>query len=98
MQTTRYLKDLGIDISGLDLSEKKIKQARTLHPEINFRKGNILDLEFDNDSMAGIVAFYAIVHFSDEQVDIAPCDEGHGHRKKRLINLKINDMWSSLLK
>ena len=66
-QTSKYLKNLGIEISGLDLSEKILEQARTIHPEIHFRKGNILDLEFDNDSIAGIVAFYAIVHFTEEQ-------------------------------
>ena len=70
-QTTEYLKDLGIEISGLDLSERILEQARTTHPEIHFRKGNILDLEFENDSIAGAVAFYAIVHFTEEQVDIA---------------------------
>jgi ubiquinone/menaquinone biosynthesis C-methylase UbiE len=69
-QTAKYLKDLGMDISGLDLSEKILEQARTNHPEINFRKGNILELEFDDDSIAGIVAFYAIVHFTKEQVEI----------------------------
>ena len=67
-QTTQYLKDLGIEISGLDLSEKLVEQAIMAHPGINFRKGNILDLEFENESIAGIVAFYAIVHFSQEQV------------------------------
>jgi len=66
-QTSKYLKNLGIEISGLDLSEKILEQARTIHPEIHFRKGNILDLEFDNDSIAGVVAFYAIVHFTEEQ-------------------------------
>ena len=70
-QTTKYLKDLGIEISGLDLSEKILEQARTTHPEINFRKGNILELEFDDDSIDGVVAFYAIVHFTEEQVEIA---------------------------
>jgi len=69
-QTTKYLKDLGIEISGLDLSEKILEQARTIHPEINFKKGNILELEFDDDSIGGIVAFYAIIHFSEEQVEI----------------------------
>jgi len=67
-QTTQYLTNLGIDISGLDLSERILERARTIHPEIHFRKGNILDLEFENDSIAGAVAFYAIVHFSEEQV------------------------------
>lgn len=69
--TTKYLKNLGIEISGLDLSEKILEQARTIHPEIHFRKGNILDLEFENNSIAGVVAFYAIVHFTEEQVGIA---------------------------
>jgi len=70
-QTTKYLKDFGIEISGLDLSEKIIAQGRTNHPEIDFRKGNILELEFANDSIGGVVAFYAIVHFTKEQVEIA---------------------------
>ena len=70
-QTTKYLKNLGTEISGLDLSEKIIEQARTIHPEIHFRKGNILKLEFENNSIAGAVAFYAIVHFTEEQVKIA---------------------------
>ncbi len=42
-----------------------------MHPEIHFRKGNILALEFENDSIAGVVAFYAIVHFTEEQVGLA---------------------------
>ena len=70
-QTTKYLRDLGVDISGLDLSEEMIEQARIKHPEINFQQGNILDLEFSDHSIAGVVAFYAIVHFSEEQVGTA---------------------------
>ncbi len=70
-QTTIYLSNLGVEISGLDLSEKLIQLANKLHPGITFRKGNILDLEFENESIAGIVAFYAIVHFSREQVERA---------------------------
>ncbi len=70
-ETAKYLENLGIEISGLDLSEKILEQARTIHPEIRFRKGNILELEFDDDSIGGIVAFYAIVHFTEEQVEIA---------------------------
>ncbi len=71
VRLTKYLKNLGIEISGLDLSEKLLEQARTIHPEIRFRKGNILELEFENDSIAGVVAFYAIVHFTEEQVGMA---------------------------
>ncbi|MCP4345002.1 MAG: class I SAM-dependent methyltransferase [Desulfobacterales bacterium] len=73
-QTANFLKNLGIEISGLDISEKILEQARTIHPEIHFQKGNILDLEFENNSIAGVAAFYAIVHFTAEQVGTAFCE------------------------
>ena len=67
-QTTHYLKKLGIEISGLDLSEKALEQASILNPGVHFQEGNILDLPFEDESIAGIVSFYAIVHFTEEQV------------------------------
>lgn len=70
-QTARYVKDLGVDISGLDLSEEMLAQARALHLDIPFRKGNMLGLDFADNTVAGIVAFYAIVHFTKEQTAAA---------------------------
>jgi len=70
-QTVRYLSDQGIDISGLDLSEKMLEEARKHHSHLDFRNGNILDLEFEDGSIAGVVAFYAIVHFTEDQVGVA---------------------------
>jgi ubiquinone/menaquinone biosynthesis C-methylase UbiE len=69
--TARYLKDLGMDISGLDLSEAMLEQARALHPDIPFRKGDILRLDFKDETIAGVVAFYAIIHFTEKQVGTA---------------------------
>lgn len=70
-QTSKYLHDLGVAISGLDLSEKTIAEARKNYPEIPFSRGNMLDLEFADSSIAGIVSFYAIVHFTKSQVEAA---------------------------
>jgi len=70
-QTTKYLKKLGVEISGLDLSEKIIEQSKIIHPDIHFQKGNILELEFESNSISGIVSFYSIVHFTKKQVDKA---------------------------
>ena len=70
-QTTKYLTDLGVEISGLDLSEEILTQARRIHPEIHFQKGNMLELEFADDCIAAVVAFYAIVHFTEQQVQTA---------------------------
>ena len=66
--TAQYVANLGIEISGLDLSEKIIEQARVSHPKIPFRKGNMLDLDFEDNSIAGVLSFYAIVHFTADQV------------------------------
>jgi trans-aconitate methyltransferase len=35
-QTTQYLRNLSVEISGLDLSEKLIEQANIMHPGITF--------------------------------------------------------------
>ncbi len=70
-QTTKYLHDLGIKISGLDLSEKTVAEAKKNYPEISFSRGNMLDLDFPDSSIAGIVSFYAIVHFTKDQLETA---------------------------
>ena len=70
-QTAKYLKNLGVKISGLDLSEKLLEQSKIIHPDIHFQKGNILELEFENNSISGIVSFYSIVHFTEKQVNTA---------------------------
>jgi ubiquinone/menaquinone biosynthesis C-methylase UbiE len=70
-QTAHYLKNLGVEISGLDLSGKALEQGRRIHPGIHFQKGDMLDLEFENNSLAGVVAFYAIVHFTKDQTIMA---------------------------
>ena len=70
-QTVKYLKELGVKISGLDLSEKMLEQARTANPGVEFRKGNMLDLEFQERSVAAALSFYSIVHFSETQAQKA---------------------------
>ncbi len=65
-QVTRYLRDAGSNVFGLDLSPDMLEQARKLNPEISFRAGNMLDLTLSDASLAGVVAFYAIVNLSTE--------------------------------
>jgi ubiquinone/menaquinone biosynthesis C-methylase UbiE len=59
----RYLHDQGANVFGLDLSPGMLEQARRLNPGISFRLGNMLALDLPDASLAGIIAFYAIVHF-----------------------------------
>jgi len=66
--TAGYLKSLGAQVCGLDLSEKMLERARRTHPDIVFKRGDLLDLPFADESLSAVIAFYAIVHFSRGQV------------------------------
>jgi ubiquinone/menaquinone biosynthesis C-methylase UbiE len=59
----RYLQNAGLArVSGVDLSPCMVEQAQRLNPGIAFRVGDMLDLPFEDGSLAGIVALYAIVN------------------------------------
>ncbi len=62
----RYLRDQGAEVFGLDLSAAMLEEARRLNPDIAFREGNMLALDLADASLAGIAAFYAIVHLPRE--------------------------------
>jgi len=71
-QTTKYLNDKHKQkIVGLDFSEKSIQLARHNFPEIEFRVDDMLASKVEPQSADGIIAFYAIVHFTNKQVEQA---------------------------
>ncbi len=47
-----------------------VEQARTLNPEIQFQVGDMTALEFADNQLAGIAAFYAIVNIPRESLPI----------------------------
>lgn len=59
-QVAAYLASRGADVAGLDLSPEMIAEARRLHPKLSFEIGDMFALP--HRGLAGIVAFYAIVH------------------------------------
>jgi ubiquinone/menaquinone biosynthesis C-methylase UbiE len=67
-EIANYLKMKGLDIIGLDISSKMIEIAKKLNPFIDFRIGNLFDLKFENNSIAGIVAPYLIVNYKMEDI------------------------------
>jgi ubiquinone/menaquinone biosynthesis C-methylase UbiE len=58
----RFLRDAGAEVFGLDLSPNMLEQARRLSPDIAFCEGNMLALDLEDESLAGITAFYAIAN------------------------------------
>ncbi len=58
----RYLGEQGVTMVGIDLSPGMIRVASELHPAIAFRVGDMTRLDLADGDLAGVVAFYAIVH------------------------------------
>jgi SAM-dependent methyltransferase len=48
-RTTAPLTERGFDVVGIDISERMIERARTLLPDVEFRVGDVTDLDFDDD-------------------------------------------------
>jgi SAM-dependent methyltransferase len=71
-QTTKFLYDNGVkNMIGIDISLAMIDAARRLSPEIKFETGDILNASYDSNYFGSALAFYAIVHFTYEQIKTA---------------------------
>ena len=67
-EIANYLKMKGLNIIGIDISDKMIEIAKQLNPFIDFRVGDVFNLKFNNKSVAGVVAPYLIVNFKLDDV------------------------------
>ncbi|MEO5903867.1 MAG: methyltransferase domain-containing protein [Gemmatimonadaceae bacterium] len=70
-QIARYLTDQGVPVIGIDLSPEMVRLAAQLNPEIEFRTGNMLAIDVADSSLAGIVAFYSIIHLGPLDIPAA---------------------------
>lgn len=65
---TAHLHRLGLDAVGIDLSPAMVERARRDHPQVRFEVGSMTGLELGDASVAGVLAFYSLIHVPDEQV------------------------------
>lgn len=75
-----HLRDLGLDVFGIDLSPGMIEIARELHPDIGFAVGSMTELPVAGGSVGGVLAFFSVIHVPD--VDV-PTVLAHFHRVLR---------------
>lgn len=66
--TTAYLNSLGLRATGIDLSPRMIEHAAESFQESRFEVGDFFSLSRESSSIAGILAFYCIVHLTQDQL------------------------------
>lgn len=64
---TKVLNDKGYQVIGVDISDELIKQAKKQYPELNFEKGDLLNLKYRDQFFNGIWCHVALVHFENEK-------------------------------
>lgn len=77
---TAHLHELGIDAFGVDVSPVMIDVARRDHPGLRFEVGSMTDLDLADGSVAGLLAWWSLIHIPD---DVIPTVLGHFWRALR---------------
>jgi SAM-dependent methyltransferase len=71
---SRFLAELGVSVTGIDLSPAMIARARADVPGVTFQTGDMTALECADGSFDAIVAFYSLIHLDDSLIGKA-CHE-----------------------
>ena len=68
---TGFLHASGCEVTGIDLVPEFIAHARRAHPEVSFEVGTFTDMVRPDASVAGVLAWYSLIHLEPEQLDDA---------------------------
>ena len=68
---TAYLDGVGLDVSGIDLSPEMIAVARRNYPGLRFSEGSMLALDQPDAGLAGVLAWYSIIHMRPARLPAA---------------------------
>jgi SAM-dependent methyltransferase len=67
---TEHLRQRGVDATGIDLVPEFIDHARAAHPDGRYEIGSMLELPVPDCSLAGILAWYSLIHLSPDDLDV----------------------------
>lgn len=66
----RYLADKGVDVTGVDISQRCVELARLRNPKIPFERQDFSRLAFPDASFDAIVSFYSILDTPKRYLDL----------------------------
>src|SRR6476646_6501887 len=67
-QVAAYLHKRGVVAFGVDLSPEMVKLAKEANPGVEFREGDMRSPGLPDESLAGITAFYSLIHIPRREV------------------------------
>jgi SAM-dependent methyltransferase len=79
-QVAGYLAAQGVPVVGVDLSPGMVAVAQQRHPRLDFQVGDMRDLAFGDRTLAGIAAFYSIIHIPRDEIPAVLAEQ------RRLLN------------
>jgi SAM-dependent methyltransferase len=59
---TAYLKGLGVDVFGVDLSPRTVQLSRERFPGLRLKVGSMTALDVPDGALGGVAAWYSIIH------------------------------------
>ncbi|MBO0839787.1 MAG: class I SAM-dependent methyltransferase [Sciscionella sp.] len=65
---TGHLRGLGLDAFGIDISTEMIAIARRDYPDVRFEVGTMTALDLADQSVAGVLAFWSVIHVPDRAI------------------------------
>ncbi|MFE9555868.1 class I SAM-dependent DNA methyltransferase [Streptomyces sp. NPDC006692] len=65
---TAHLRDLGLDVFGVDLSPVMIDLARRDYPDLRFEVGSMDALDLADGTLAGIASWYSVIHTPPHEI------------------------------
>lgn len=71
---TAHLAERGADVRGLDQVPAFVEHARSAHPRVPFDVGSLDALPYEAGSVAGVLAWYSLVHHDPSTIH-RPLDE-----------------------
>ena len=63
-----HLTTLGLEAFGCDFSPAMIAEAQRTFPDLDFKFGNLRDLDVGGSCLAGIVSRYSLIHIRPEEL------------------------------
>ncbi|GAA4867258.1 class I SAM-dependent methyltransferase [Saccharopolyspora cebuensis] len=67
-RVTAHLRDLGLDVFGVDVSPVMIDLAREAYRDLRFEVGSMEALELADDALHGVVSWYSVIHAAPQDV------------------------------